>query len=87
MLSVERLAPVQECISCGAIPIFVEYLQRHDFPEAQFEAAWALTNVASTDQTAIVVEYGAIPYLCQLLTVASADLREQAAWCLGTHVD
>jgi importin subunit alpha-6/7 len=83
LLSVEKDAPVQECIDCGAIPMFVDLLKRQDFPEAQFEATWALTNVASTSRTAVVVECGSIPYLCQLLTVASPELREQAAWCLG----
>jgi importin subunit alpha-6/7 len=83
LLSVEANAPVQECINIGAIPLFVNCLQRHDFSELQFEAAWALTNVASTDRTAVVVESGSIPYLCQLLMVQAPEIREQAAWCLG----
>jgi HEAT repeat protein len=83
LLSAERAPPVQECINCGAIPAFVECLQRVDSTDLQFEAAWALTNIASTDRTDVVVDCGAIPHLVQLLDSVSPDVREQAAWCLG----
>jgi len=83
LLSVERNPPVQMCIDCGAIPLFVGFLQRQDVPKIQFEAAWALTNIASTDRTKVVVEFHAVPYLAQLLNSADPDIREQAAWCLG----
>ena len=46
-----------------------------------FEAAWALTNIASTDFTNVVA--GAIPKLVQLLMHGDANVREQSAWCLG----
>lgn len=82
-LSTERNPPVQECVNCGALPLFVAFLQRADCPELQFEAAWALTNVASTDKTKLVAEYGAVPHLVQLLSSPSPDVREQSAWCLG----
>lgn len=82
-LSVESNPPVQECIDIGAVPLFVKYLQCDDNTVLQFEAAWALTNIASTDRTQVVVDSGAIPFLVQQLMSGSADVREQCAWCLG----
>eukprot|EP01041_Mallomonas_annulata_P011890 gene11890-24914_t len=83
LLSSERNPPVQESIDCGAVPLFVTFLQRNDSPELQFEAAWALTNIASTDRTSLVVECGAVPFLAQQLASSNPDVREQCAWCLG----
>jgi len=83
LLSAEKNPPVQQCIDCGVIPLFVEMLQRHDSRELQFEAAWALTNIASTDRTRVVVECGAVPHLVNLLLNQDADVRDQSAWCLG----
>lgn len=83
LLSVEKNPPVQECIDCGALPFFVHFLQRNDMPELQFEAAWALTNIASTNRTRLIVEFQAVQHLIPLLMSANPDLREQSAWCLG----
>ena len=82
-LSVETNPPVQECIDVGAVPHFVKLLQFDDNTAIQFEAAWALTNIASTDRTQVVVDSGAVPHLVHQLMSGSADVREQCAWCLG----
>jgi len=82
MLSIADNPPVQPILDCGALPIFVQLLQCAD-DRIKFEAAWALTNVASSDYTPAVVDVGAVPSLVELLMCANSDVREQSAWCLG----
>ena len=83
MLSVEVDPPVEEVIAAGAMPYLVQHLTKLDSPTIIFEAAWALTNIASTDRTRDVVEAQAIAPLVALLKHGKADIREQAAWCIG----
>ncbi len=75
--------PVEALIEAGGIVGLVSCLWRTDNTNIQFEAAWALTNVASTNWTAAVVEAGAVSPLTALLVHENADVREQAAWCIG----
>jgi importin subunit alpha-1 len=85
LLSIEKTPPIQPVIDIGMVPYLVQFIQQDAMPDLQFEAAWALTNIASgnAEQTKCVVDAGTIPLFVHMLGSANVDVREQAVWALG----
>ncbi|XP_076039752.1 karyopherin alpha3 isoform X2 [Oratosquilla oratoria] len=88
LLSSDRNPPIDDLIQSGILPILVRCLEKADNPSLQFEAAWALTNIASgtSRQTQAVVHAGAVPLFLKLLQSSSQNVCEQAVWALGNII-
>ncbi|XP_045610371.1 importin subunit alpha-4 isoform X2 [Procambarus clarkii] len=88
LLSSDRNPPIDDLIQSGILPILVKCLEGTDHPSLQFEAAWALTNIASgtSRQTQAVVQAGAVPLFLKLLHSSSQNVCEQAVWALGNII-
>ncbi|KAL5004120.1 hypothetical protein ScPMuIL_017576 [Solemya velum] len=88
LLSSDRNPPIDDLISSGILPILVQCLLKDDNPSLQFEAAWALTNIASgtSAQTQAVVNAGAVPLFLRLLHSQHQNVCEQAVWALGNII-
>jgi hypothetical protein len=85
LLSKESKPPVEAVLRAGVLPRLVQLLGGGAGVDTklQFEAAWAITNVASTEHTSAVVQAGAVPPLVAGMMSGDPELRDQCIWCLG----
>jgi len=85
ILSVQEDPPIQPVVDAGVVPLLVQYLARDDWPEMQFEAAWAVSNIASGTQehTFLIIRLNAVPHFVRLLESENEEVREQATWAVG----
>ena len=79
MVLAARSPPISKVIEAGVVPKFVELLSASHRPNLQFEAAWALSNIASgtSDHTKCVVEHGAVLHLVRLMKSPVDSVCEQ----------
>jgi len=85
LLCVNENPPIQSVVDAGIVPRLVSLLPRDDWVALQFEAAWAVSNVASGKQqhTHLVIQLEAVPQFVRLLESPSEEVREQASWAIG----
>lgn len=86
LLSIEKNPPIDQVIQAGAITPLVVVLNSDPDQNNQFEAAWALTNVASgsTEQTQILLRNkGAEAFIGKINPNAASLVKEQAVWAIG----
>ena len=88
LLSREKDPPIDAVVRLGVVPDLVRLLECDDNPELQFEALWALTNIASSDHVIEITgnippnSADAVPQTARLLRSPSHKVREQAIWCV-----
>jgi HEAT repeat protein len=86
LLSIEINPPINQVIETGVVPRLVYLLQFSKNTQLQFEAAWALTNIASGshDQTLHLLQNGAVQAFVSVLNSSyDIQVKEQAVWALG----
>eukprot|EP00357_Protocruzia_adherens_P002483 CAMPEP_0115012118 /NCGR_PEP_ID=MMETSP0216-20121206/24509_1 /TAXON_ID=223996 /ORGANISM="Protocruzia adherens, Strain Boccale" /LENGTH=532 /DNA_ID=CAMNT_0002381039 /DNA_START=309 /DNA_END=1907 /DNA_ORIENTATION=+ len=84
-LSTEDEPPIKEVIASGAVPMLIKVLAADGNPALQYEASWALTNLASASERelGILLGHDLVGEFMKLLNSSHDELKEQALWGLG----
>jgi len=95
-LSIDVNPPIQDIISSGIVPRFVELLDKDFYAKygesasalsakCRLEAAWVITNIASgnSEQTQYVVNVGAVPLLVKMIVEDDEGILDQSIWALA----
>jgi hypothetical protein len=63
----------------------MEYAKQFSYPQLKYEAAWALTNIASgtSAQCKYIIDLGGIPLFVELLESSNMKIASQAVWAIG----
>uniref|UniRef100_A0A0N4ZMI5 Importin subunit alpha n=1 Tax=Parastrongyloides trichosuri TaxID=131310 RepID=A0A0N4ZMI5_PARTI len=89
ILSQNAQAPIEKLLSLGLLDTLVKALHCNN-NKIIYEAAWAITNIASgtQEQTKAVVDAGVLPQLLKFLgnKKSSTELVEQCIWALANIV-
>jgi len=86
LLSIEKTPPIQSVINAGIVADLMKLLKdTSNSMKLRFEAAWALTNVASgsSQHTKVVVDNGGVETFVKILAQEDGDIKEQAVWAVG----
>merc|ERR1719183_3250009 len=80
LLSIEKTPPIQSVINAGIVEDLMILLKdTSNSTKVRFEAAWALTNVASgsSQHTRVVVDHGGVEIFVNILANEDGDIKEQ----------
>jgi len=86
VLSVEKNPPVGIVVEAGLVPLLINLIRPGVHPPVQFEAAWALTNIACGEKqhARVLVQEGVIPLLIDLIANSTNEkVREQCLWAVA----
>jgi len=85
MLANARNPPIQQAVDYGLVPALLVWMQRTDLPKLQYQACWAVINIASGshDHVTALVSKGIIPVAYTMLTSDREKVREHAVWLIG----
>ena len=86
LVAVEEEPPTSEVVEAGVVPILVKCMEQTENTRLQFDASWALSNIASvgsTEDVTCILQTNAVPLWIQHFSSHDPDVVEQAAWGIG----
>ena len=86
ILAVEHHWPIQQIIDAGVLSFLIDWIQKFDYPQLQYESARTIINIASgTKQNCqVIVDKGAVPFLIELMNSTNEEVKTLTVWATGT---